>query len=441
MKKIISSIFIIALVFSPVIHSDDVFDEFDAEMKAFESPDNDKIMEQYLSFISEYLAEYDSWRKDYLNGFDYQQSQIIMQWGETSAENIHDVAYSEDLKTRQLVDYDNNEAVIEILVPVATTQAETKSILTSYFAKNKTAQIKQQTINNDNIQLNEIEFNEKQETNAKNVIKKQTIAYKKEIDLKADQLQESQPALPENILEKSVELKKITLEKEESERIAAVEAQYVELRKEKKVTVPRYKVLKYTAKLPANSLSKRAKKYKPFAEKESQRFDIPVALVMAIMHSESAFQPKAKSAVPAYGLMQIVPRTAGHDVNKMIRKIDKPMQVDELYVPATNIETGSAYLSILDKRYLKSIADPQSRLYCTIAAYNTGAGNVAKVFNTGGNKRNINKAARIINTLSADEVYQALMNKLPYDETKHYLKKVSKRIALYEVKNVVKAAI
>ena len=434
MKKFITSLFVISLVFSPLASSDNVFDEFDAEMNEFESPDNDKIMKEYLSFVSGYLAEYDTWRKEYLNGFDYKQAQIIMQWGETTNEDINNVVYSEDLNSRELVDYDKNEAVIEILVPVDTTAAESEKILTSYLAKSENKSEIKKAVKAEDIQLNEIKFNAEQEKNAKGIIKKQTVAYKNEADLKADKLQESQASVPESIIEKSVALQKKTLEKEESQRIAAVEAQYAELREESKATPPVYKVLKYTAKLPANSLSKRAEKYKRFAEKESQRFDIPVALVMAIMHSESAFQPHAKSAVPAYGLMQIVPRTAGHDVNKLIRKIDKPMQVDELYVPDINVETGSAYLSILDKRYLKSIIDPKSRLYCTIAAYNTGAGNVAKVFNSSGNTRNINKAARIINTLSPEQVYSALINKLPYDETKHYLKKVSTRIALYEAK-------
>ncbi|MEJ6120331.1 transglycosylase SLT domain-containing protein [Vibrio sp. 2-Bac 85] len=441
MKKFITSLFVISLALSPLASSDNVFDEFDAEMNEFESPNNDKIVEEYISFVSGYLAEYDTWRKEYLNGFDYKQTQIIMQWGETTAKDINNVVYSEDLKTRELVDYDNNQVVVEILVPADTTAAESEKILTSYLAKDENkSEVKQaldKVVKAKNIQLNEIKFDTEQEKNAKEVIKKQTLAYKNEADLKADKLQETQASVPESIIEKSVELQKKTLEKEEAQRIATVEAQYAALREKTKVTPPTYKVLKYTAKLPANSLSKRAKKYKPFAEKESQRFDIPVALVMAIMHSESAFQPKAKSAVPAYGLMQIVPRTAGHDVNKMIRKIDKPMQVKELYVPSINVETGSAYLSILDKRYLKSITDPKSRLYCTIAAYNTGAGNVAKVFNNSGNTRNINKAARVINTLSPEQVYNALMNKLPYDETKHYLKKVSKRIALYETKSAI----
>jgi len=67
-------------------------------------------------------------------------------------------------------------------------------------------------------------------------------------------------------------------------------------------------------------------------------------------------------------------------------------------------------------------------LYCTIAAYNTGAGNVAKTFI--GN-RNINKAAITINKLTPKQVYTKLMSNLPYNETKKYLKKVNDRVAAY----------
>ena len=134
MNKFITSIFIISLAFSPLVSSDNVFDEFDAEMNEFESPDNDKIVKEYLAFVSGYLAEYDAWRKEYLNGFDYKQAQIIMQWGETTNEDINNVVYSEDLKVRELVDDEKNEAVIEILVPVETTAAESEKILTSYLA-------------------------------------------------------------------------------------------------------------------------------------------------------------------------------------------------------------------------------------------------------------------------------------------------------------------
>ncbi|MDB1124187.1 transglycosylase SLT domain-containing protein [Vibrio algarum] len=191
------------------------------------------------------------------------------------------------------------------------------------------------------------------------------------------------------------------------------------------------KVVSYKVKLPENSLKTRAKKFSSLAEKEGETWKVDPALVMAIMHSESSFRPEAKSHIPAFGLMQIVPSSAGHDVNKQVRHIDSPMKAKDLYVPAINVETGSAYLNILNSKYLRSIKDDKSRLYCVISAYNTGAGNVAKAFNTN-RSTSVNKAAKIINSMSSDEVYNHLINNLPYDETKNYLKKVNSRIALYK---------
>lgn len=198
-----------------------------------------------------------------------------------------------------------------------------------------------------------------------------------------------------------------------------------------KPTVAAKKIISYKISLPNNSLAKRASQYQPLALEESKKWSVDPALVMAIMHSESSFRPDAKSFVPAFGLMQVVPTTAGHDVNRRVRNIDAPMKEAELYQPTVNVETGTAYLHILDSNYLKNIENEQSRLYCTIAAYNTGAGNVARAFNAD-RSTNIRKAATEINQLTPDQVYQQLMTKLPYDETKTYLKKVSSRLALYQ---------
>ncbi len=66
-----------------------------------------------------------------------------------------------------------------------------------------------------------------------------------------------------------------------------------------------------------------------------------------------------------------------------------------------------------------------------IAAYNTGAGNVARAFNKD-RSTNINKAAIVINSMSSQQVYDRLVKNLPYDETKNYYKKVNNRIALYK---------
>lgn len=197
-----------------------------------------------------------------------------------------------------------------------------------------------------------------------------------------------------------------------------------------KAEVPK-KIISYKINLPNNSLAKRASQYQPMALKESDKWSIDPALVMAIMHSESAFRPDAKSHVPAFGLMQIVPSSAGRDVNKQARNIDAPMKVEDLYNPPVNVETGTVYLHILNSKYLKSIKNDKSRLYCMIAAYNTGAGNVARAFNQD-RSTNIRAASKKINEMTPDEVYTHLINNLPYDETKNYLKKVSSRMALYQ---------
>ncbi|UPR48528.1 transglycosylase SLT domain-containing protein [Vibrio cyclitrophicus] len=191
------------------------------------------------------------------------------------------------------------------------------------------------------------------------------------------------------------------------------------------------KVVTYKVKLPENSLKARASKYSALAEKESKNWEIDAALIMAIMHSESAFRPDAKSHVPAFGLMQVVPTSAGHDVNKQVRNIDAPMKVADLYQPVINVETGTAYLDILNSKYLRKIKNDESRLYCVIAAYNTGAGNVARAFNKD-RSTSIGKASKVINELTPQEVYDQLVANLPYDETKNYLKKVNSRIALYK---------
>ncbi|MEA3314638.1 MAG: transglycosylase SLT domain-containing protein, partial [Campylobacterota bacterium] len=176
-------------------------------------------------------------------------------------------------------------------------------------------------------------------------------------------------------------------------------------------------------------MMKKAEKFKSTILENSEKQKVPPALVYAIMHSESSFNPMARSHIPAFGLMQIVPKSAGIDAYQYLYKKKRVLTSDYLYNSDKNINIGSAYLHILYYRYLRKIKDPQSKLYCTIAAYNTGAGNVAKAFI---GSRNISKASVKINSISSDEVYQKLLKDLPYDETKNYLKKVTKRISSYK---------
>ncbi len=160
-------------------------------------------------------------------------------------------------------------------------------------------------------------------------------------------------------------------------------------------------------------------KFLEFVRPNSRRFDQPPPLIYAIMEAESSFNPYAMSHVPAYGLMQIVPTSAGRDVHQLLYGRDGTPTRDYLFVPENNIRMGVAYLHILDTRYLKMIENPASREFCVISAYNTGSGNVLIAFD-----QNRSQAVARINRMSPSGVYDHLVRHLPYQETRAYLPKV-----------------
>ena len=82
------------------------------------------------------------------------------------------------------------------------------------------------------------------------------------------------------------------------------------------------------------------------------------------------------------------------------------------------------YLHMLFRRYLKAIDDPISQFYCVIASYNTGLGNMAKTFVS---SKRISNAVRKVNTMSADQTLQYLMEHLPAQETRLYIEKIIQR--------------
>ena len=189
--------------------------------------------------------------------------------------------------------------------------------------------------------------------------------------------------------------------------------------------------IKYTVKIRMlpNHLDVRAKRYKDEVIKQSNRFNIDPRVAFAIMHTESSFNPKARSHVPAYGLMQLVPKSGARDAYNYVYKKDKLVRGRYLYKPKNNIELGCAYISKLRHVYFKGVSNDESAYYCTIASYNTGAGNVARSF-TG--KTKLKPAVKTVNSKSSKDVYKHLKRNLPYKETRDYLVRVTDRISYYE---------
>ncbi|WP_245892583.1 murein transglycosylase domain-containing protein [Helicobacter valdiviensis] len=161
-------------------------------------------------------------------------------------------------------------------------------------------------------------------------------------------------------------------------------------------------------------------KYGEYVALYAREYRIEQALIFAIIKTESSFNPYAVSHIPAYGLMQVVPVSAGRDVYKALNNKDGIPTKEMLFVPKTNIQYGSAYLDILFNRYLKGIKNSLSHEYCVIAAYNTGSGNVLSVFH-----KDRKKAVEIINQMSSQDVYRKLRTSLKYEEARNYLHKVS----------------
>tara|TARA_B100002051_G_scaffold274170_1_gene314616 strand:+ start:2632 stop:3792 length:1161 start_codon:yes stop_codon:yes gene_type:complete len=190
------------------------------------------------------------------------------------------------------------------------------------------------------------------------------------------------------------------------------------------------KRVKYTVKfkLIPDHLKTRSERYKNEVLSQARRHGLPPNLVFAIIQTESDFNPKARSHIPAYGLMQLVPKSGGRDAYRYLYKKDKFLRGRYLYNPKNNIELGCAYLGKLKNVYFKGINNEESIYHCVISAYNTGPGNVAKAM-TGTTK--LKPTISIVNKMSSKKVYNQLVQKLPYKETRNYLKKVTQRMPYY----------
>ncbi|WP_394208863.1 membrane-bound lytic murein transglycosylase MltC [Enterovibrio calviensis] len=166
-------------------------------------------------------------------------------------------------------------------------------------------------------------------------------------------------------------------------------------------------------------LAQREYQYAHLVRDASKRYDIPEGLIYAVIKTESSFNPYAVSHAGAYGLMQVIPKTAGADVFNLVKKKPGMPTKEYLFDPANNIDTGAAYLYILKTRYLRDVTNPSSRHFSMISAYNGGTGGVLATFHP-----DRKKAMVTLNKKSPSQVYDALTTKHPKDEARRYLQKV-----------------
>lgn len=180
--------------------------------------------------------------------------------------------------------------------------------------------------------------------------------------------------------------------------------------------------------LVKSHLEVRAREFRSIIMTHAEKYRLDPALIMAMIHTESAFNPRASSRASAYGLMQLVPHTAGKEAYRRVYGQPRELTPEYLYDPDNNIELGAAYLTILKDRYLASIDDPTSRTYCAVAAYHAGPSSVGRAFIS---KPSIRQAAPVINRLTPGDVYKRLVEALPAVASRNYVRKVITRAGKY----------
>lgn len=167
-------------------------------------------------------------------------------------------------------------------------------------------------------------------------------------------------------------------------------------------------------------------KYRKYITQYAEQYNLATALMLAIMHTESNFNPFAVSPSQAVGLMQIVPSTAGNEVYRYLMGTQGTPSLETLFTPEHNIKYGAVYLHLLGRRYFGSVSNAASRQMCVIAAYNGGPNAVFRMFDS-----DQNSALARINSMTPEQVYAALTTGMPSAETRRYVETVMNRIRSY----------
>jgi membrane-bound lytic murein transglycosylase C len=401
MKKLVYFICIFSFAFSIFGQESDLekYKRMASEDVGKWKQDVDAELDAYQERVEKERKEW----KEYVN-------KVRGQWGEYTGSTPKAWAeYSNDLKSLSVVDFENN--YIEIATIVDTdNKAKSEAQIQKRFEEMLAA--KEEGSNN-NLLAGQIKFEQK--ANFVKPVKKKVIVEKQ---IKKD---------------KKV-YKAVT---QENQKKFVKETVNKKLKKEVIIGDDGRARTKYsvTLEMVPNSIQIRAKKYMDLIQKYSKKYDLDPALIMALIHTESAFNPKAFSRRPdgtpmACGLMQIIPSQAGRDAHKALFGKDKIVKPEYLFDPERNLAMGTWYVRWLTKwwnRIEKKKHGKASSVikneYFTISSYNQGMGTI------------LNKAykPRKLNEQSDSKTYDILTSDraIP-EEGRHYLERVNKRKKLYK---------
>jgi membrane-bound lytic murein transglycosylase C len=350
----------------------------------------------FAQYQAEVTAEYQQFYEQQQREFQNYLDQIASQWGEKNAATTTKkdwVSYDKDFGARRQVDFESGQVKVEVLVDKSQSQDQ------EYVRKRL------------------------QEAVAKAVTDKGT---EDPLEAKEKSPPRERPLLSGQVQTKDGKPVTETNAKQYAGQLLAS----VKLKGQEIVGRDGKSRIAYAVQFPLvpSHVRIRAAEFRSLVQQVAQKSRVSAALVFAVIHTESWFNPKARSWAPAYGLMQLVPKSGARAAYMHIYGKDQLVTPEYLYQPQNNVQLGVGYLDLLMNWDFKDVKYERCRMYCAVSAYNTGPGNVAKAFV---GERNVSRAIARINSMSPEEVFKHLKANLPYQETREYVVKVTERMPLY----------
>jgi membrane-bound lytic murein transglycosylase C len=338
-----------------------------------------QMLENFERQRSQMLNNYETEKKQMTVDWENQRKEIEQKWHNYRNSTKKElVSYSEDLNSRSIINFEEGYIEVEAIVEDQEEDSDQKVI--NILREKVNNVIETKDVDGTLLIKDQIDTTEKEEK----IIE--------DIDLPAP----PKPVVPikkyvDNLIETKTEKTEPLKSKDEKERVVAT------------VKIP----------LISNHLLIRAKKYLELVNKYSEQYDLPPEFVFAVMETESHFNPYAKSHIPAYGLMQLVPRTGAYDASKVVFGKNILLKPDELYDPETNIHLGIAYFHLIFNRYLRRYRENEFvHLLASTASYNCGPTRVNRIL------RDFD-----FENMDNQKFYVKFKSRLP-NETKNYIDKV-----------------
>jgi membrane-bound lytic murein transglycosylase C len=418
MNRIYKLLICLLFLVLPLLFSQGAFEDYLKQQQQAQNQFFEEEEAEFKNYVASVTAEYDQYEEQQKKEFEDFKKNVEQKWSNFKSPSKKEyVEYDSDLNSRASVDFERGEVTIEVIIE---DEPAVQKPITKGLRKN-TKKIKE-IVKNKNNNTKPIK-NSRSNTLENSLSKKKAMSQQKIQEKLVNVIKtkgvNGNPILKDQLVDKKG--KSVSTRNAKKYAAQLVSSSTIKQKSYKSKDGKTRTV--YTVKVPMkpDHISTRAKEYKKEVLKQSKRFNIDPIIAFAVMETESAFNPKAKSHIPAYGLMQLVPKSGARDAYLFVYKKDKFVGGDYLFRPSNNIELGCAYLSKIRHQYFKSIKDDEKAYICAIPAYNTGIGNVAKAL-TG--KTKLKPASMKANSLTPKQLYNKLHKDLKYKEARDYLERV-----------------